>query len=134
MASFIADSSVWIDFFNGRINNETDFLSRKIKADEPIAICPPILQEVLQGIRDDGKFEIVKDMMLDLEMLDWNFLTATTKAIDLYRSLRKNGITIRKGIDCLFACYAIEYNIPILHRDKDFEKIASRSLLKVIAA
>ncbi len=133
MSQFITDSSVWIDYFNGIENKETEFLNRGIEHDQRIAICPAILQEVLQGIRDDLKFALVREEMMNVDILEWDILTASIEAASLFRSLKKKGITIRNGVDCLIASYAIQYNIPLLHRDKDFEKIALHSPLKIVS-
>jgi predicted nucleic acid-binding protein len=56
----------------------------------------------------------------------------TSVWIDLlrYRSLRKKGLTIRKSNDCLIAFYAIEFSIPLVHLDNDFDLISSHSKLK----
>jgi predicted nucleic acid-binding protein len=64
-------------------------------------------------------------------MIDINLLYVTNHAIDLYRHLRKKGITIRKSIDCLIASYAILTNMYLLHNDNDFTQIASESKLKI---
>ena len=44
----VVDSSVWIDYFNGTINNETDWLDESLGI-EPIIMGDIILAEVLQG-------------------------------------------------------------------------------------
>jgi hypothetical protein len=38
-------------------------------------------------------------------MIETDLMDATHYAIDLYRHLRKKGITIRKPVDCLIASY-----------------------------
>ncbi len=53
------------------------------------------------------------------------------KAAQLYRALRRKGITIRKANDCLIAAVCIENNIPLLHNDKDFDNIAKHTKLKI---
>ncbi|MCK5488248.1 MAG: PIN domain-containing protein, partial [Desulfobacterales bacterium] len=52
-------------------------------------------------------------------------------AAQLYRTCRKRGITIRKTVDCLIAQTAIEHGVPLLHNDKDFDRIASVSSLQI---
>jgi predicted nucleic acid-binding protein len=54
------------------------------------------------------------------------------EAANLYRKLRKKGITVRKPNDCLIAVYAIRNNIALLQDDKDFQLIAKYSKLKII--
>jgi predicted nucleic acid-binding protein len=93
--------------------------------------CPIILQEILQGIRKDSDYRKVKDIVLSYPILKMDPVQAAIEAANLYRDLRKKGLTIRKSNDCLIASYAIKYNIPLLHNDSDFDLIASRSHLKI---
>ena len=58
---------------------------------------------------------------------------AAIGAAQLYRMLRKKGVTIRKPNDCLIAHYAIYYDIPILHNDVDFDQIARHVALRIAA-
>lgn len=66
-------------------------------------------------------------------MLTLNLVEAAVGAADLYRSLRKQGVTIRKPNDCLIAHYALFYDVPILHNDTDFGQIARHTQLRVAA-
>jgi predicted nucleic acid-binding protein len=130
--NLIVDSSVWIDGFNSKIQTpEKELLKQLIVNDYPIYLCPIIYQEVLQGVKEDKTFEEMKLILQQYRMVDIDLMGATNYAIDLYRNLRKKGITIRKSIDCLIASYAILGNMYILHNDKDFAQIAKESKLKL---
>jgi predicted nucleic acid-binding protein len=65
-------------------------------------------------------------------MLDVDIIEAANKAIDIYRTLRKKGITIRKSTDCLIASYAIIGKMYLLHKDSDFTEIAKEFKLKIV--
>jgi len=56
----------------------------------------------------------------------------TNLAIEIYRKLRKSGITIRKSNDCLIAAYAILGDLYLLHKDRDFEEISNQFNLKLV--
>ena len=128
----VLHSSVWIDGFNPKAKTpEKDLLKQLIANDYPLYVCPIIYKEVLQGIRDDKIFEQVKFILQHYRMADVDVMDATNYAIDLYRRLRKKGITIRKPIDCLIASYAILGNMFIVHSDNDFTHIAKESKLKI---
>ena len=130
--SVFVDSSVWIDVFNPKAKTpEKELLIRLIGNDYPVYICPIVYQEVLQGIRDDKTFEKIKHIFGSFRMINIDLLDVTNHAIDLYRSLRKKGITIRKTVDCLIASYAILTGMQLLHSDDDFTKIAQGSKLKI---
>jgi predicted nucleic acid-binding protein len=129
----IIDSSVWIDFFNYYESKEADALQYLLENNfnNNIYICPTIYMEVLRGIKDDNTFYVIKETLLNFSILDNDIMTITNSAINIYRNLRKKGITIRKQNDCLIAAYAIYNGIKIFHKDKDFEKIADNTKLKI---
>ncbi len=54
------------------------------------------------------------------------------RAADIYRSLRRKGITIRKPIDCMIAAVAIENGLLLLHNDRDFDELARHTALKTL--
>jgi len=130
--NLIVDSSVWIDGFNPKVKSpEKELLKQLIINDYPIYLCPIIYQEVLQGVREDKIFEEMKFILQQYRMVDIDIMDATHYAINLYRALRKKGMTIRKSIDCLIAAYAILGDMYILHNDNDFTQIAKESKLKI---
>ena len=119
--SIIADTSVWINFFKGVESDEVNELVRFIENDQPIYLCPTIVQEVLQGITNDRQFKEIKEYLLAFPILNYDALEMAISAASLYRTLRKKGITIRKSNDCLIAQYAIKYSLSVLHQDRDFD-------------
>ena len=129
MASAIVDTSVWIDFFNGVDSKESLALQNLITTGEAY-LCPTIYQEILQGIRDDSRFQDVKNILGAYNIVRADFPLLQDTAIDLYRSLRKKGITIRKSNDCLIAAHALLFNLPVLHNDKDFTQICANTAVK----
>ena len=121
--SVLVDTSVWIEFFNGVKSKESDLLSKYIKLSYPIFLCPVILQEILQGFRSDNDYEKCKELLLEFPFIHVNTIDMAIGAADIYRTLRKRGITIRKSNDCLIAFYALSHKIPILFKDRDFSMI-----------
>lgn len=51
----LVDASVWIDYFRGLVNPQTDLLDQLLDR-EPLAIGDLILAEVLQGFYQDRDF------------------------------------------------------------------------------
>ena len=119
----LADTSVWINFFKGIESKEVRILTTYIENDDPIFLCPTIVQEVLQGIPNDRQFKEIKEYLLAFPLLDDDGLEMAISSANLYRSLRKKGITIRKSNDCLIAQYAINHSLHVLHQDRDFDLI-----------
>ncbi|MVM41742.1 PIN domain-containing protein [Spirosoma sp. HMF3257] len=131
MGSIIVDTSVWIDCFRGIQDARTSLVAESLVGKDLICLTPTILQEVLQGIRDDGQFERVKRNLLACKLVHIAPEEAAIEAAKLYRLLRKKGVTVRKPNDCLIAYYAIFHDIPVLHNDIDFDQIALHTDLRV---
>lgn len=133
MGPIIVDTSVWIDGFRGIQNGKTRKVTEYLATDQQVNIIPLILQEALQGVREDNRFDRIKGGLLACTMLLLDPVEAAIGAAQLYRMLRKKGVTIRKPNDCLIAHYAIYYDIPILHNDVDFDQIARHVALRIAA-
>lgn len=123
MKPILADTSVWIDFFTGIKSKEADTLTEYLENDHTIFICPTIIQEILQGISNDSTYEEIKDYLLALPILNDDAIEVSIMAANLYRKLRKKGVTIRKSNDCLITQFAIKHGLDILYKDRDFNLI-----------
>jgi predicted nucleic acid-binding protein len=120
----IVDTTVWIDFFSASAHPHVKALENLIADRQDICLCGIILTEMLQGIREDSEFKRTQDLLGNLVFLPMQH-SVFLKAADIYRNLRRRGITIRKTVDCLIAAVAIEHDIPLLHNDKDFIPIGT---------
>ena len=127
----LVDTSVWIDFFAGRDLPHVAKLEQFILDNEDLALCGIILTEILQGISDDTTYRRVRRDLSPLIMLPMPS-TVFVRAADIYRKLRKQGITIRKSNDCIIAATALEHHCQLLHNDKDFTPVAKHFPLKVV--
>jgi predicted nucleic acid-binding protein len=128
----LVDSSVWIDFFNGANNATTDQLSLIISREGDILTCPPIIQEVLQGFKSDADYNLTAFHLDNAVKIESDVYEAAHGAAQLFRKLRKQGITIRKGSDCLIAWYALKAKCFVLHKDRDFDLMAKPLSLKIL--
>ena len=127
----LVDTSVWIDFFNGVSSVPRVSLRKLLEAEEEVCISSYILAETLQGFKNEREFEAAKRHLLYLPILDLTNPESYISAAQLYRTCRKRGVTIRKTADCLIAQTAIEHGVPLLHNDKDFDRITSVSSLQI---
>ena len=125
----LVDSSVWVDYFNGQITQETDHLD-SLLGTEPVAIGDLILAEVLQGFRSDSDYEAAKELLASLAIYDLLGASLAIKTADNYRALRKRGITVRKTADAIIATFCIERRIPLLYSDRDFDPFVKHLALK----
>ena len=115
----IADTSIWIDYFNGVESAYTDFLDNKLN-DDLVAVGDLILLEILQGFKKQREYDLAKETLLLLHQHDFLGKDNALTAADNFRILRKKGITIRKTNDVVIASYCISNKIPLLYNDKDF--------------
>jgi predicted nucleic acid-binding protein len=127
----LVDTSVWIDFLNGVNSEERHALHGLIEAEEAISITEIILTEILQGIRDDGYFNRVKDALLEFPIHQPKGPETYLKAAGIYRDCRKKGKTVRKTTDCIIAAICIEKSLTLLHKDTDFDRIETCANLRV---
>ena len=122
----LVDTSAWIELFNGGRD-----LRSLVETDE-IVTCLPVIQEVLQGFRDERPFRLARDAMLSLPIIESPLEEAVyLEAASLYRSARRAGLTVRSSVDCLIAACALRHDLTILHRDRDYDAIARISALRV---
>ena len=127
----IVDSSVWVDYFNGKISRQTDSLDRLL-GQEDIVVGDLILTEVLQGFRDDAQFGEAKRLFDGFRIVSMVGKDLAIKAANNYRTLRKRGSTVRKTIDMMIATYCIHNQIPLLYSDRDFDPIVAHLGLKTV--
>jgi len=128
----LVDSSVWIAYFNGQNNWQSDLLD-KILSNEPILIGDLILTEVLQGFRINSDFNKAKEFLDTLEFIRIGGYRIAVQSATNYRLLRKKGITVRKTIDVMIGTYCIENEITLLHDDHDFNPIEQILGLNVLS-
>lgn len=115
----LVDSSVWIDYFNGKDTIQTSKLDELLGA-ESLGIGDLVLTEVLQGFRADKDYQIAKRVLTSLTVFSMLGLEVAIKSADNFRALRKQGITIRKTVDVIIATFCIENGHSLLFSDKDF--------------
>jgi len=125
----VADSSVWIDYFNGVLTPQTESLDGYL-SDEFVVIGDVILAEVLQGFKRDSDFRTAKQLLDTLVFREMLGRDLAVKSAQNYRRLRKKGVTVRKTIDVIIATFCIENRLPLLQSDKDFEPIEKHLGLK----
>jgi len=106
-------------------------LENLISNREDICICGIIISEVLQGIKKDSEYTKTRELFEELIILPMHNSTFFRSA-EIYRALRRKGITIRKPLDCMIASVAIENEIPLLHNDRDFAPIEKYFSLKTL--
>ena len=116
----MSTATVWVDYFNGQHNPETDWLDARLDQ-ERLGLTTIILTEVLQGIRDERRAAEVQRALLKLEVFEATSADLAVDAARNYRTLRGRGKTVRKTIDVLIATFCLREGHSLLHRDRDFD-------------
>jgi predicted nucleic acid-binding protein len=119
----LVDSSVWVDYFRSADTPQVVLLD-SLFGRTRIAVGDLVVAEVLQGVRDEKEFKLVKRVFDTFTRLDLCGYDLAVKASENYRVLREKGITVRKTIDTLIATRCIEDSLTLLHSDRDFVPFA----------
>jgi len=127
----IVDTTVWIAYLGGVQNAEADWLDCEVNR-QRLGLMDLILCEVLQGIRDDASFGRVSARTPPVRGFRDRSARLAIAAARNFRSLRQQGYTVRKTIDCWIATFCIQERHSLLHRDRDFDPFESLLGLPVI--
>jgi predicted nucleic acid-binding protein len=119
----VVDSTIWIDFLNGRNMRQVRQLRAYLGAEE-IVLGDLMLCEILQGLDSEQAAREVEALLRGFEIVTMAGETIAVAAARNYRALRRRGITIRKTIDLLIGAWCIEHHAPLLHNDRDFLPMA----------
>lgn len=123
---WLLDTSAWIEVFRKR----GPFDLKSVGGLDEVVTCFPVMQEVLQGFRDESAYRTARDAMRALPCVESPIpLDRFDEAATLYRGARRAGLTVRSGTDCLIAVCAIRHGLSVLHRDRDFTALARVSPL-----
>lgn len=124
----LVDTSVWIAVFQRGTRFRLDSV---IEFDE-VVTCLPVIQEVLQGFRDEAAFRVAREAMQALPIVESPLQSGVfDEAVDLYRRARQAGATLRSSVDCLIAACALRHDLTVLHHDRDYASLARVSPLRV---
>jgi predicted nucleic acid-binding protein len=123
----VVDSSVWIGFFAGVTNRQTETLL-SIPDRNDILVGDIVLLEVLRGTRSERIARNVEDDLRRFGIVAMLNTDIALKAAQNYRLLRAQGVTIRTTVDLIIATYCIEHRHRLLHRDRDFDHMQSLGL------
>ena len=118
----LVDTSVWIEVLKDKDGSIVQACRERTGTD--ICAFTHFTQlELLQGAKDEIELRRLDEYLstqyyLEAEKNSWR------EAARIYFELRRKGVTISSPLDCCIAQIAIESEVLLLHRDKDFEKIA----------
>jgi hypothetical protein len=117
----LVDTSVWIEVFRRPSRSTLE----SVADIEEVVTCLSVVQEVLQGFRDESAFRVAREAMLALPIVESPLRRDVfEEAVGFYRAARRLGVTVRSGVDCLIAACAVRHGSTVAHHDRDFDAIA----------
>lgn len=125
----LVDTSAWVEFLRDTGSPVCERVDALL--DDDLAVCDPIRMEVLAGARDETHLGDLRRLLARASLVPVGSAHYELAAA-LYRTCRRNGDTVRKLIDCLIAAAAIDADLPVLHADKDLDRLARHTALRVV--
>ena len=129
----LVDTSVWSLAL--RRSGPTDHpavrkLSTLLLDNEDVVLIGVVLQEMLQAFRDEATVRKVSAHLEPFPMLPLSREDFAAAAA-LYRRCASRGVSA-STIDCLIATAAINHDCLLLTADRDFERLAGHSPLRLL--
>lgn len=129
--SVLVDSSGWVEYLR-KTGSAQNIAVRRALRDDTAATTDVVLLEVLAGTTSPERVAAWQRLLGRCEFVPQVPRMDVEAAAGLYRECRRAGETIRSLNDCLVAAIAIRHDVPVLHRDRDFDVIAEHSALQVV--
>ena len=116
----IIDTTVWIDYLRGTSTSQVTWLEEAMER-QRLGLVDLILCEVLQGVRTHTHLEEVCQALSRFAIFTTGGTALAIAAASNYVTLRHQGYTVRKTIDCLIATFCLMHDHTLLHNDRDFD-------------
>ena len=119
----IADTSAWVEWLRQR-ESAADLALDAAFANDLVVLVEPVKAELLIGARDRAEVGILRRL---LETVDFELVCPRDdfeSATELFHTARQQGVTVRGVMDCLVAAMALRLQLPVLHHDQDFARMA----------
>jgi len=128
----IVDTSVWVEYLRGTGSTAHETLRRAIERDADLVVPELVSMELTMGVTEEVAAS-VQSLLSTFEVASLAPLVDSVEAAGLYRECRRAGETIRSPIDCLIAATALRLDLPVLHRDRDFEVLRRHTGLTTVS-
>lgn len=95
----LVDTSVWIDYFNGTTNSQSDRLDELLGSGD-VLTGDLILAELLQGFTNDADFRRARQLMDSLPCVDLVGRDLAIRAAEYFRRLRRKASRLERLSMC----------------------------------
>lgn len=129
----LIDSSAWIEYLRDTGSAACQRVDELLATDASIATCDTVLMEILAGPTGEREAAELMRLLDRCRFYPARPLFDSTGGSHVYRTCRRAGFTPRALNDCLIAAIAIAHGLPVLHHDRDFDRIAEATgSLKIV--
>jgi predicted nucleic acid-binding protein len=129
----IVDTSVWIEFFQNTDSTASRWLADGITAGSALVVPEVVFMELLVGTTDEEVAAVRRRFLQRFDIEPLAPLRDSEDAAAIHRRCRRAGNTVRSLIDCQVAAMALRLNLEVVHRDRDFDVIATHCGLRTVA-
>jgi predicted nucleic acid-binding protein len=129
----IADTSAWVEFTRNTRSPVHLRLMGQIMDGGRLVVPEPVLMELLAGPSKEAEAVRVKRMLTRFEVQPCEPFIDTEAAAGIQRACARNGERVRSIVDCMVAAVALRLDLPVLHRDRDFEVMARHVGLRTVS-
>lgn len=128
----IVDTSVWIEYLTGADSVAGRWLEARIVDDAALVVPEVVVMELLIGTTDESVAVVRRRFLQRFDIEPMAALSDAEDAAAIHRRCRRAGYTVRSLIDCQVAAMGLRRDMPIAHRDRDFEAIAEHCGLRTV--
>jgi predicted nucleic acid-binding protein len=129
----LADTSAVIALLNDQPTTAARHLEVLISEGEAIGFPAPVVQEVLQGARDEREWRLLL-RYFDSQHIIGAAPETYRRAARIYFDCRRRGLTVRNASDCVIAQVALDHKQFLVADDRDFESICKVRPLKLVTS
>jgi hypothetical protein len=118
----LVDTSVWVEVLKDKSGEVVHAFKARV-SDDICALTRFTQLELLQGAKNEAEWRQLDEYLAAQYYLEASEST-WRDAARIYFELRRKGVTVNSPVDCCIGQLALESKALLLHRDKDFDRIA----------
>lgn len=132
MTALVVDTSAWIEFLQATGSPVHRALLDAIENGDRVVVPEVVRMELLIGATSEEWARVRRRMLDTFDVEPALPLIDTEAAAAIHRACRRGGETVRNLIDCQVAATGLRLDLPVLHRDRDFDVMARHVSLRVV--